>query len=61
MTPFDPEPLPIASIQWEPLIPLIAAANRGLARYDGILAGLPNPELLPALWLYRLSAALGME
>lgn len=46
MTPFVPEPLPIADIKWEPLIPLIAAANRGLARYDGILAGLPNPELL---------------
>lgn len=46
MTPFVPQTLPIAEIQWEPLIPLIAAANRGLARYDGILAGLPNPELL---------------
>ncbi len=44
--PFIPEALPIQSIQWEPLIPLIASANRGLARYDGILAGLPNPELL---------------
>lgn len=46
MLPFVPQTLPIADIQWEPLIPLIAAANRGLARYDGILLALPNPELL---------------
>ncbi len=46
MRPFIPQKLPLESIAWEPLIPLIGRANRSLAYYDGVLKGLPNPELL---------------
>ena len=46
MQPFSPESLPIRAIEWEPLIPLIAKANRALARYDGVVLALPNPDLL---------------
>ncbi len=46
MEPFTPEPLPIQSLEWEPLIPLMGKANRALASYDGMLAALPNPDLL---------------
>jgi Fic family protein len=38
--------LPIKEIEWEPLIPLIGRANRALAHYDGVLLGVPNPEVL---------------
>ena len=44
--PFVPQALPIQEIEWEPLIPLLGAANRSLARYDGALYGVPNPEVL---------------
>src|SRR5258708_27566693 len=46
MHPFTPQPLPLTEIAWEPLIPLIGKANRSLALYDGILYGVPNPEVL---------------
>ncbi len=46
MKPFVPQRLPIEVIKWEPLIPLIGHANRSLALYDGILYGVPNPEVL---------------
>lgn len=46
MEPFVPEKLPITSINWESLIPLIGRANRELARYDGILGVMPNPGVL---------------
>ncbi|MDP6824416.1 MAG: Fic/DOC family N-terminal domain-containing protein, partial [Dehalococcoidia bacterium] len=46
MKPFVPEKLPIRDIDWEPLIPLIGRANRSIALYDGILYGVPNPEVL---------------
>lgn len=45
-TPFVPQELPLADIDWEPLIPLIGQANRALAHYDGVLHGVPNPEVL---------------
>jgi Fic family protein len=48
MQPYVPHTLPLDSIAWEPLIPLIGKANRSLAYYDGVLKGLPNPELLLA-------------
>ena len=44
--PFVPQELPLADIDWEPLIPLIGQANRALAHYDGVLHGVPNPEVL---------------
>jgi Fic family protein len=46
MKPFIPQPLPIADIRWERLIPLIGPANRSIALYDGILYGVPNPQVL---------------
>ncbi len=46
MRPFVPQRLPLADVQWEPLIPLIGRANRALAYYGGVLHGLPNPDVL---------------
>ena len=46
MQPFTPQPLPLSEIAWEPLIPLIGKANRSIAQYDGVLYGVPNPEVL---------------
>lgn len=46
MKPFVPEKLPLKTIAWEPLIPLIGKANRALAKYDGILSALSNPDVL---------------
>lgn len=46
MQPYEPQELPIADIEWEPLIPLIGKANRALAKYDGVLSAIPNPAVL---------------
>src|SRR5713101_5769837 len=46
MKPFVPEQLPIKKVEWEPLIPLIGRANRSIAQYEGVLYGVPNPEVL---------------
>lgn len=46
MKPFVAERLPLSSIDWPALVPLIGQANRALALYDGILYGVPNPEVL---------------
>jgi len=46
MKPFVPQTLPLSEVNWEPLIPLIASANRSLAYYDGVLQGVANPQLL---------------
>ena len=46
MKPTVPRTLPLARIDWENLIPQIGAANRALAHYDGILYGLPSPQVL---------------
>lgn len=46
MQPYVPETLPPESLNWEALIPLIGPANAELARYDGILQGIVNPEIL---------------
>jgi len=45
MAPFAPDKLPVP-LNWEPLIPLIGKANRAIAQYDGVLYGLPNPDIL---------------
>ena len=46
VAPYVPESLPPDGIDWERHIPRIAAANRALARYDGILQAIPNPDIL---------------
>jgi Fic family protein len=48
MKPYIPEKLPLSSINWEQHISNIAQANSHLARFDGILQTIPNPELLLA-------------
>lgn len=45
MLPAKPEVLPIA-VDWEALIPHLGRANRALAHYAGMLAGLRSPEVL---------------
>jgi Fic family protein len=35
-------------VEWEPLIPHIARANRAIAEYNGTLYGVPNPRVLLA-------------
>jgi Fic family protein len=37
---------PPASLDWASLIPLIGPANASLARFDGMLAAVPNPGVL---------------
>lgn len=37
---------PPADLDWRPIIPLIGKANAALARYDGLLAAIPNPNVL---------------
>ena len=46
MVLFNPHTLPAADIDWEYFIPLIAEANRELARYDGLLQSIPNTEII---------------
>jgi len=46
MKPFEPEPLPVQSVNWQQIIPLIGRANRALAGYEGVLYGVPNPDVL---------------
>jgi Fic family protein len=46
MQPCVPSKLPLASIDWEPLIPMIGQANRNLAYYNGILFSIANPDVL---------------
>lgn len=46
MRPIIPERLPIPEVEWQSLIPLIVKANRSLAFFDGVLRGIPNPDLL---------------
>lgn len=46
MTPFKPNTLPLESLDWRPFIRLIGQANAALARYDGTLQGIVNPEIL---------------
>lgn len=46
MKPFITQKLPIPDIDWEALIPMIGSANRSIAQYNGVLYGVPNPEVL---------------
>ncbi len=44
--PFIPDPLPPLDIDWIRHIPLIGSANAALARFDGLLRSIQNPDLL---------------
>ena len=46
MEPYIPDTLPLKTIDWERHVTLIGKANAALARYDGILLGMVNPEVL---------------
>lgn len=46
MDPYVPQSLPIKGIDWERHVTLIGKANAALARYDGILLGMVNPQVL---------------
>lgn len=48
MNPYIPKELPIKNIEWEQLIDLIGKANRYVARYDGLLQSVINPDVLLA-------------
>ncbi len=48
LPPAYPELLPIKSIDWDSLIPLLGQANRGLSDYNGMLRHLPNAQMLLA-------------
>jgi Fic family protein len=43
---FIPKPLPRAGLDWRALVPSIGRATLALARYDGILRGMPDPAVL---------------
>jgi Fic family protein len=46
MEPYTPDRLPLDSIDWERHVSFIGKANAALARYDGILLGIVNPQIL---------------
>ncbi|HAI98802.1 TPA: cell filamentation protein Fic [Candidatus Peribacteria bacterium] len=46
MKPFDPKHLPLTELQWERFVHLIGPANAEVARFDGLLQSLPNPQVL---------------
>lgn len=46
MNPYEPERLPLDSIDWSAHVTLIGQANATLARYDGMLQSIVNPAVL---------------
>lgn len=46
MNPFTPEKLPPANLDWSRFIDLVGKANRYIARYDGLLQSVVNPDIL---------------
>jgi len=48
MQPYQPHKLPIKNIDWSKLIDLMGKANRYIARYDGLLQSVINPDVFLA-------------
>lgn len=46
MKPYIPQSLPLTDLDWSALVDLLSTANRQLARYDGLLQSIINPEVL---------------
>ena len=46
MKPYQPDKLPLEKLDWRPFIRYIGPANAAIARYDGMLAAVLNPDLL---------------
>lgn len=46
MSPYTPNALPLTDLDFRRLLPLVGQANAALARYDGLLQGIPNPAVM---------------
>lgn len=46
MKPYMPNELPLHDLDYKELFGLVGHANAELARYDGLLQGIPNPEVM---------------
>jgi len=46
MNPYVPDALPLTDLDYRRLLPLVGQANAALARYDGLLQGIPNPAVM---------------
>jgi hypothetical protein len=46
MKPYVPDKLPIKNLNYKKIIGLVGRANAELARYDGLLHAIVNPEIL---------------
>ena len=46
MKPYRPHTLPVENLDYRQLLPLVGRANAVLARYDGLLQGIPNPAVM---------------
>lgn len=46
MNPYLPDTLPLTELDFRRLLPLVGQANAALARYDGLLQGIPNPAVM---------------
>lgn len=46
MSPYEPDALPLTELDFRRLLPLVGQANAALARYDGLLQGIPNPAVM---------------
>ena len=46
MRPFTPPQLPLTDLQWEVILPHSSATALAVGRYDGLLQGMLNPNLL---------------
>ncbi len=46
MKPYLPNDLPLQGLNYQELFSLVGNANAELARYDGLLQGIPNPEVM---------------
>jgi Fic family protein len=46
MKPYMPDSLPLSGLDYQQLLPLIGQANAELARYDGLLQGIPNSAVM---------------
>jgi len=46
MKPYIPNELPLKNLDYQELFNYVGNANAELARYDGLLQGIPNPEVM---------------
>ncbi len=46
MKTYVPNALPLTDLDYRRLLPLVGQANSALARYDGLLQGIPNPAVM---------------